>query len=67
MIYCQFVNADKKIVLKFIKLVALHEYDAKSIFTSVLKYFDDIQVSLDKLIMFTIDGTSVISGCDSGV
>ena len=68
MIYCQFLDIDKKkIEVKFMKLVALQECDAQSIFTSVVKYFDHIEVSLDKLIMFTSDGASVMLGCDNGV
>ena len=39
MIYCQFLNAyRKKIELKFMKLLALQECDAMSIFASVVKY-----------------------------
>ena len=61
MIYCQFLNAfRKKIELKFMNLLALQECDAMSIFTSVVKYFEEIQVSMDKLIMFTSDGASVM-------
>ena len=68
MIYCQFLNAyRKKIELKFMKLLALQECDAMSIFTSVVKYFEEIQVSMDKLIMFTSDGASVMLGCENGV
>ena len=57
----------KKVELKFIQLLTLQECDATSIFTSVVKYFDEIQVSLDKLIMFTSDGASVMLGCDNDV
>ena len=68
MIYCQFLNAyRKKIELKFMKLLALQECDAMSIFTSVVKYFEEIKVSMDKLIMFTSDGASVMLGCENGV
>ena len=68
MIYCQFLNAyRKKIELKFMKLLALQECDAMSIFTSVVKYFEEIQVSMDKLIMFTSDGASVMLECENGV
>ena len=38
-----------------------------SIFTSVVKYFEDIQVLMDKLIMFTSDGVSEMLGCENGV
>ena len=58
---------EKKIELKFMKLLALQECDAMSIFTSVVKYFEEIQVSMDKLIMFTSDGASVMLGCENGV
>ena len=34
---------------------------------SVVKYFDDINISLDNLIMFTSDGASVMLGCDNGI
>ena len=65
---CQFLDADKKKVeLKFMKLVVLQECDTESTFRSVVKYFDEIQISLESLIMFTSDGASVILGCDNGV
>ena len=68
LIYCQFLDVDrKKVELKFMKLVALQECNAESIFKSVVKYFDEIKVSLDRLIMFTSDGASVMLGCDNGV
>ena len=68
MIYCQFLNACRnKVELKFMKLLALQECDAMSIYTSVVKYFEKIQVTMDKLIMFTSDGASVMLGCENGV
>ena len=47
--------------------MALQEFDAESIIKSVVKYFDEIIVSFDKLILFTSDGASVMLGCDNGV
>ena len=47
LIYYQFLDVDrKKVELKFMKLVALQECDADSIFKSVVKYFDDVNVHL---------------------
>ena len=56
MVYCQ-----------FLKLLALKECDADSIFKSVAEYFHEIDVSMDKMIMFTSDGASVMLGCSNGV
>ena len=67
-VYCQFLDRDtKNKELKFMKLLALKECDADSIFTSVTKYFAEINVSTDKMIMFTSDGASVMLGCSNGV
>ena len=33
----------------------------------MVKYFEKIQVTIDKLIMFTSDGASVMLGCGNGV
>ena len=41
------------------KLVALQECDADSIFKFVGKYFDYINISLDNLIMLTSDGLCI--------
>jgi len=64
-ILCQFLDRDtNNKELKFMKLLALKECDADSIFTSVTKYFADIDVSINKMIMFTSD---VMLGCNNGV
>ena len=57
----------EKIKVEFMKLLALQECDTMSIFTLVVKYFEEIQVSMDKLIMFTSDGAFVMLGCENGV
>ena len=49
------------------KLLALKECDADSIFASGTKYFADINVSTVKMIMFTSDGASVMFECSNGV
>jgi len=68
LIHRQFLDVDrKKVELEFMKLVALQECDADSKFKSVVKYFDDINILLDNLIMSTSDGASVMLGCDNGI
>ena len=49
------------------KLLALKECDADSIFKSVAEYFHEIGVSMDKMIMFTSDGASAMLGCSDGI
>ena len=68
MVYCQFLDRENnKKELKFMKSLALKECDADSIFKSVAEYFHKIDVSMDKMIMFTSDGASVMLGCSNGV
>ncbi|XP_065892733.1 zinc finger protein 862-like [Dysidea avara] len=68
MVYCQFLDRENnKKELKFMKLLALKECDPDSIFKSVAEYFHEIDVSMDKMIMFTSDGASVMLGCSNGV
>jgi len=49
------------------KLLALKECDVDSIFKSVVEYFREIDVSINKMIMFTSDRASVMLGCSNGV
>ena len=68
LVYCQFLNTErKKVEISFIKLLALQECNAEAIFTSVVKFFNNNSISLDKMIMFTSDGASVMLGCNNGV
>ena len=46
------------------KLLALKECDTDTISNQwQLEHFDDIDVSMDKMIIFTSDGASVMFGC----
>ena len=49
------------------KLLALKEYNADLIFKLVVEYFHEIDVSINKMVMFTSDGASVMFGCRNGV
>ena len=53
LVYCQFLNTEKKKVeIRFIKLLALQECNAEAIFTSVVKFFNNNSISLDKMIVY---------------
>ena len=70
LIYCQYLLLDlvrKKVELKFIKLLPLKECDAQTIFTVVTGFFTQNKVSIEKLIIFTSDGASVMLGYNNGV
>ena len=62
--YCQFLNPEeKKVEINFIKLLAFQECNAEAThITSVVKFFNNNDISLDKMIMFTSDGASVMLG-----
>ena len=68
LVYCQYLDSvRKKVEIKFIKLLTLKECDAQAIFTAVTDFFTQNEVAVEKLIMFTSDGASVMLGCNNGV
>jgi len=68
LLYCQLLDREyNKKELKFMKFLALKECDADSIFKSVVEYFREIDVSINKMIMFTSDEASLMLGCSNGV
>jgi len=52
MLYCQFLDRENnKKDFEFMKLLALKECDADLIFKSVVEYFHEIDVSINKIII----------------
>ena len=49
------------------KLLPLKECDSYSISKEIIKYFCGVSISLEKLILCTNDGASVMLGCNNGV
>ena len=68
MIYMQFVNKhEKKLEVRFMKLLPLKECDASSITKCIVYFLHQNSIPLDKMILFTSDGAAVMLGANNGV
>jgi hypothetical protein len=68
LIYFQFVNTQKCTVeVKFMKALPLKECDATSIAKEILNYFNENELPIEKVILFTSDGAAIMLGVNNGV